>query len=125
MPIDVAGLTNAEIELLSLAVNDDPGEKYKSNDVLALCPVPGCGTVFWQRSYLVAGEPSPLTCGLRCGQRYRAVRAGRGGLNLTPREAELRGLLAQGYTNSAIARRMGITPGTLRNMVSSVYRKVA
>jgi DNA-binding CsgD family transcriptional regulator len=123
MPINVAELTSDEIELLALSSSDDPGRKYKSSDVLALCPVPNCGAVFWRRNYLVNGKPSPQTCGLRCGQRWRGRASGHGGLNLTKREAELRELLDQGYTNSAIAARMGITVGTLRNMVSSVYRK--
>ena len=119
----IEGLTQREIEALALAPNDDPGPKYKKNDVLAACPVPGCGRVFWRRAYLVAGEPSPKTCGLRCGQRLRGQAEGHGGLNLTKREAELARLLEQGLTNPAIADRMGITIGTLRNMVSSVYRK--
>lgn len=122
MTIDVAELTSGEIELLALAPNDDPGPKYKSSDVLAGCPI--CNAVFWRRHYLVNGHPSPLTCGTRCGQRWRALHEERGGLHLTPRETEVHGLLVQGYTNPAIAARMGITVGTLRNMISSVYRKV-
>lgn len=119
MTLDVSTLTDAEVEILALAPNDDPGRKYKSSDVLAACPI--CNAAFWQRSYLVNGERRPATCGLRCGQRHRAELEGRGGL--TKREAELCTLLVQGLTNEAIAARMGISPGTLRNMVSSVYRK--
>jgi DNA-binding CsgD family transcriptional regulator len=98
---------------------NDPGEKYRPNDILVQCPAPDCTNAFWQRKDV----GTPLTCGQRCGQRLRSEREHRGGLNLTPRETVVAGLLTEGLTNAAIAKRMGITPATLRNMVSSVYRK--
>ncbi len=43
---------------------------------------------------------------------------------LTPREHEILELIAQGYTNNAIAERLVITPKTARNQVSSIFSKL-
>lgn len=136
MTIDPRNLTEREIELLALAPNDDPGPKYKSNDVMAACPI--CNAVFWQREYLVYGKPSPETCGLAHGQILRAQRraAEEGKVLLgqpwtaeegvlTPRETEILTLRASGLTNSQIAERLGLTPGTVKNAVRFALRKVA
>lgn len=44
--------------------------------------------------------------------------------DLTPREHEVLGLIAQGLTNNAIAGRLGLSPKTIRNQVSEVYSKL-
>lgn len=115
MPINVAELTSDEIELLALSSNDDPGPKYKSSDVLALCPV--CNAVFWRRAYLVDGKLSPLTCGLAHGQVYRArqLEAVRG--RLTDREAEALELAQRGLTSRQIGEQLGILPRSAKNAV--------
>jgi DNA-binding NarL/FixJ family response regulator len=43
---------------------------------------------------------------------------------LTERERDVLGLLAQGYTNSAIAQRLSLSPKTARNYVSSIFGKL-
>jgi pimeloyl-ACP methyl ester carboxylesterase/DNA-binding CsgD family transcriptional regulator len=43
---------------------------------------------------------------------------------LTPREAEVLELVAQGLDNEAIAARLGVTPKTVRNYVSILYDKL-
>jgi DNA-binding NarL/FixJ family response regulator len=43
---------------------------------------------------------------------------------LTPREREVLGLLAEGERNSAIARRLGMTDKTVRNHVSAILTKL-
>jgi DNA-binding NarL/FixJ family response regulator len=43
---------------------------------------------------------------------------------LTERERELLGLLAQGLTNSAIAERLALSPKTVRNHVSNIFSKL-
>jgi DNA-binding NarL/FixJ family response regulator len=43
---------------------------------------------------------------------------------LTPRELEVLRALATGASNEAIARRMGISPKTLRNHISNTYHKL-
>ncbi len=43
---------------------------------------------------------------------------------LTPREHEILTLIAQGYTNAAIAERLAVSPKTVRNQVSSVFSKL-
>lgn len=43
---------------------------------------------------------------------------------LTPREAEILELIAQGYTNNAIAEQLVISPKTVRNQVSSIFSKM-
>lgn len=45
-------------------------------------------------------------------------------LTLTPREVEILRLLSTGRTNDAIARALGLTVGTVKNYVSSIYVKL-
>ncbi len=44
--------------------------------------------------------------------------------NLTEREHEILSLMAEGYTNGAIASRLYVSPKTVRNYVSSVFTKL-
>lgn len=44
--------------------------------------------------------------------------------NLTHREAQLLLLIADGHTNGEIAQRLGITPKTVRNILSLTYTKI-
>lgn len=43
---------------------------------------------------------------------------------LTEREREVLGLVAQGYTNAVIAERLGITSKTVRNHASTIFSKL-
>jgi len=44
--------------------------------------------------------------------------------DLTEREREVLALIAQGYTNQAIAERLEITPKTVRNHISAIFSKL-
>jgi DNA-binding NarL/FixJ family response regulator len=44
--------------------------------------------------------------------------------NLTEREHEILTLMAEGYTNNAIASRLYLSPKTVRNYVSSIFTKL-
>jgi DNA-binding NarL/FixJ family response regulator len=44
--------------------------------------------------------------------------------NLTEREDEILALMAEGYTNNAIASRLYLSPKTVRNYVSSIFTKL-
>jgi DNA-binding NarL/FixJ family response regulator len=44
--------------------------------------------------------------------------------NLTGREQEILSLMAEGYTNNAIAGRLYLSPKTVRNYVSSIFTKL-
>jgi DNA-binding NarL/FixJ family response regulator len=44
--------------------------------------------------------------------------------DLTPRELEILGLIAQGLSNAAIAERLVLSPKTVRNQVSTVFGKL-
>jgi DNA-binding CsgD family transcriptional regulator len=48
----------------------------------------------------------------------------RKGEPLTPRELEVLALLAAGNTTVDIARQLGITPGTVKTHLTSVYKKI-
>ena len=43
---------------------------------------------------------------------------------LTPRQAGLLRLLAAGHTNSQIARRLGISEGTVRTHLENIYERL-
>lgn len=43
---------------------------------------------------------------------------------LTPREAEVLDLMAQGRSNSVIARRLDLSPKTVRNHISNIFSKL-
>jgi len=43
---------------------------------------------------------------------------------LTERERELLTLIAQGYTNTAIAEKLVLSPKTVRNHVSNIFSKL-
>ena len=56
------------------------------------------------------------------GHRVRARRAWPAGL--TPREVEVLGLLARGYSNREVARRLSISAKTVGNHVEHIYAKI-
>lgn len=43
---------------------------------------------------------------------------------LTSREREILALLAEGYTNNAIAEQLVLSPKTVRNQISTIYDKL-
>jgi len=43
---------------------------------------------------------------------------------LTPRQAELLRLVADGHTNTQIARRLGVTEGTVRTHLENIYERL-
>ena len=43
---------------------------------------------------------------------------------ITPREREILGLLAEGFTTHQIGRRLGISPRTVETHASKLYRKL-
>jgi DNA-binding NarL/FixJ family response regulator len=57
--------------------------------------------------------------------RSRVGGSGDAGLDeLTPREREVLGLMAEGRTNAAIARAMVVTPGAVEKHISSIFGKL-
>jgi DNA-binding NarL/FixJ family response regulator len=57
--------------------------------------------------------------------RSRGGRTGDAALDeLTPREREVLGLMAEGRTNAAIARAMVVTPGAVEKHISSIFGKL-
>jgi DNA-binding NarL/FixJ family response regulator len=56
--------------------------------------------------------------------RDRVTSADRVFSNLTEREHEILSLMAEGYTNNAIASRLYLSPKTVRNYVSSIFTKL-
>jgi DNA-binding CsgD family transcriptional regulator len=53
----------------------------------------------------------------------KAARA-RSGDPLTPRELEILAVLAAGHSTPDIAEQLGITPGTIKTHLTSVYKKI-
>jgi DNA-binding NarL/FixJ family response regulator len=44
--------------------------------------------------------------------------------DLTPRHWQLLNLVAAGYTNAQIARRLGVAEGTIRTHLENIYRRL-
>jgi DNA-binding NarL/FixJ family response regulator len=57
-------------------------------------------------------------------ERDHVTRPDRAFSNLTDREYEILSLVAEGYTNNAIASRLYLSPKTVRNYVSSIFTKL-
>ncbi|MFF7729874.1 response regulator transcription factor [Streptomyces sp. NPDC008001] len=57
-------------------------------------------------------------------KRLRSVGTPTAGADLTPREATVLGLLAEGLTAAAIARRLAISPHTVNRHLERIYRKL-
>ena len=57
-------------------------------------------------------------------RRDRTTRSEQSFSNLTDREHEILTLMADGYTNNAIASRLYLSPKTVRNYVSSIFTKL-
>ncbi len=56
--------------------------------------------------------------------RDHTTRADQAFSNLTEREHEILSLMAEGYTNNAIASNLYLSPKTVRNYVSSIFTKL-
>jgi len=58
--------------------------------------------------------------------RQQRADAGAGGklASLTPREREIVALVVEGLRNDEIARRLGITPKTVKNQLTTIYEKL-
>ena len=57
--------------------------------------------------------------------RRRTGEDGDGALGaLTPREREVLGLMAEGRTNTAIARALVVTPGAVEKHISNIFSKL-
>ena len=54
----------------------------------------------------------------------QAGQAGQAGVDLTPREQEVLGLVRQGLANKQIARRLGITERTVKAHLTSVFARI-
>jgi DNA-binding NarL/FixJ family response regulator len=57
-------------------------------------------------------------------ERESTTRSEQAFSNLTDREHEILSLMAEGYTNNAIASRLYLSPKTVRNYVSSIFTKL-
>ena len=57
-------------------------------------------------------------------RRERTTRSEQAFSNLTEREHEILTLMAEGYTNNAIASRLYLSPKTVRNYVSTMFTKL-
>jgi len=87
----------------------------------------GCGararaTVGSVATRLLLGQGAEHQVGVgRCGEQL----GGDGALAaLTPREREVLGLMAEGKTNTAIARSLVVTPGAVEKHISNIFSKL-
>lgn len=57
-------------------------------------------------------------------EAYRAAERGRGAAALTRRQRELLHLVADGYTNAQIGRRLGLAEGTVRKHLENIFARL-
>lgn len=87
---------------------------FRGTDTLVDCPV--CDNQFWQRP-----QGTPLTCGYACGQMLRATQRPK----LSPRETQVQELLALGMSTKRIGEELGLTTGSIKNVVTIINRKLS
>lgn len=61
---------------------------------------------------------------LLVGTRPEGAGPGAGLMGLTPRESQILALLQHGHSNQEIAGRMGVTAGTVKTYLKSIYSKL-
>jgi LuxR family transcriptional regulator, maltose regulon positive regulatory protein len=70
-------------------------------------------------------DPPPQSWGtLQSGARRPATRASQGARELTRREREILDLVAAGCPNKVVARRIGLSEGTVKFHLRNIYRKL-
>lgn len=99
--------------LLNLRIPDGPGRTIR----LLCWRGPGKGFTERDKTDLFLLKPH-IEMAYRRGQRMRAVSA------LTARQRQLLQLVAQGYTNYQIARRLGVAEGTIRAHLYQIYSRL-
>lgn len=99
--------------LLILRIPDGPGRTFR-----VLC-WRGPGKAFTERDKTDLFLLKPhIEAAYRHGQRMRAVS------QLTPRQRQLLELVAKGFTNYQIARRLGVAEGTIRAHLYQIYSRL-
>jgi len=96
------------------AMTADPG-RYVG---LALCRGPWPDFSERDRAVLTLLRPHLYQAHLDAERRRQPVP------QLTPRQKDLLRLVAAGYTNAQIARRLGITEGTVRTHLENIYERL-
>jgi DNA-binding CsgD family transcriptional regulator len=104
---------NGNEHLLNLRIPDGPGRTIR----LLCWRGPGKGFTERDKTDLFLLKPH-IEMAYRRGQRMRAVSA------LTTRQRQLLQLVAQGYTNYQIARRLGVAEGTIRAHLYQIYSRL-
>ncbi|WP_165553943.1 helix-turn-helix transcriptional regulator [Kribbella capetownensis] len=113
-PLYMENCTAAMFRALSVNLPDDPG--HASRLILWRGP----GRDFDERDRLVLTLLRPhLIAAYRSAERRRRAPA-----PLTPRQLELLQYVAQGYTNTQIARRMQLSEGTVRTHLNHIYERL-
>ncbi|WP_406051389.1 LuxR C-terminal-related transcriptional regulator [Kribbella sp. NBC_00889] len=99
---------------LSVSLPDEPGHAAR------LMLWRGPGSDFDERDRLLLTLLRPhLVAAFRNAERRRRAPAA-----LTPRQLELLQYVAQGYTNTQIARRMRLSEGTVRTHLNHIYERL-
>ena len=57
-------------------------------------------------------------------EAYRTAEFRRSSAQLTPRQRELLRLVAEGYTNAQVGRRLGVSEGTVRRHLENIYTRL-
>ncbi len=105
---------------LMLSLPAGPGRAAGPGRTLRMFLFRGPGTAFSEadRALLTLVRPH-LHQAYLDAERRRNPQPG-----LTPRQRELLGLLAAGHTNAQIARRLGVSEGTVRKHLENIYRRL-
>ena len=138
--LEQAALLEPDVALVDLLLQDESGAEvseqlHEAHPEMRILLISGAGTIspavaraagasgFVAKDWGAADVVRAVRM-VALGQEVFAPSAAPNGKPLSPREREVMGLIAQGATNAEIAKKLFLSPHTVKEHTSAIYRKL-